>query len=135
MVLDHRGFAGSPPGPYLSACMTFLRFFSPLRAIRDLRRYLAGRPAYEIWFLMLAMALTLVVIWAFVKDSNIPVPYKRNIIYVESWPLDRSDEQIRAQQKIDQAKKHAQQAELEKRRKQRQEEFRRVDESLKKWGI
>ena len=115
--------------------MTFLRFFSPLRAIRDLRRYLATRPPYEIWFLMLAMALTLVVIWAFVKDSNIPVPYKRNIIYVESWPLDRSDEQIRAQQKIDQVKKHAQQAELEKRRKQRQEEFRRVDESLKKWGI
>lgn len=115
--------------------MSFLRFVSPLRAIRDLRRYLASRPPYEIWFLMLAMVLTLVVIWAFVKDSNVPIPYKRNIIYVESWPLDRSDEQIRAQQKIDQVKKHAQQAELEKRRKKRQEEFKRVDESLKKWGI
>jgi len=115
--------------------MTFLRFFSPLRAIRDLRRYLASRPAYEIWFLMLSMALTLVVIWAFVKDSNIPVPYKRNIIYVESWPLSRTDAEIRAQQKIDQAKKEAQLADLEKRRKKRQEEFKRVDESLKKWGI
>ncbi|UYY57254.1 V-type proton ATPase subunit G [Sphingomonas sp. S2-65] len=115
--------------------MTFLRSISPLRAIRDLRRYLAGRPAYEIWFLMLAMALTLVVIWAFVKDSNIAVPYKRNIIYVESWPLSRTDAEIRAQQKIDQAKKEAQLAELEKKRKQRQEEFKRVDESLKKWGI
>ena len=115
--------------------MTFLRFFSPLRAIRDLRRYLATRPPYEIWFLMLAMALTLVVIWAFVKDSNIPVPYKRNIIYAESWPLDRSDEEIRAQQKIDQAKKHAEQAELEKKRKKRQQEWKRVDESLEKWGI
>ncbi|MBB5711208.1 hypothetical protein [Sphingomonas xinjiangensis] len=115
--------------------MTFLRFFSPLRAIRDLRRYLATRPAYEIWFLMLAMVLTLVVIWAFVKDSNIPVPYKRNIIYVESWPADRSDEQIRAQQKIDQAKKHAQQAELEKKRRKRQEEFKRLDDRLEKWGI
>lgn len=115
--------------------MRFLRNLSPLRAIRDLRFFLAQRKPYELWFMMAAMGLTLVVLWAFFKDSNIPVPYKRNIIYVESWPITRTDEEIRAQQKIDQVKKHAQQAELEKRRKKKQEEFKRLDDRLKQWGI
>ncbi|AJP73555.1 hypothetical protein [Sphingomonas hengshuiensis] len=115
--------------------MSLLKNISPLRAIRDLRVFLAQRKPYELWFMMLSMVLTFTVIVVFIKDSNIPVPYKRNIIYAESWPLTRTDDEIRAQQKIDQVKKHAAEAEMEKRRKQRQEEFKRVDDSLKKWGI
>ncbi|MEI9850245.1 MAG: hypothetical protein WDN24_04500 [Sphingomonas sp.] len=110
--------------------------FSPLRAVRDLRRFLASRQRYEIFTLFGAAAVTWTVMWAFVVDSKtIEVPYKRNIIYVQSWPLDRSDKEIHAQQKIDIVKKTKQEEELEKRRKQRQAEFKRVDDWLKSYGL
>ena len=113
--------------------MSFLRYISPLRAIRDLRLFLAQRRPHELWFMMLAMAITLLVLFVFVKDSHVPTPYKRNIIYVQNWRLDRTDAEIRAQQKIDQAKKHAEEAEFQARLKKRQEEFKRLDKNVSKW--
>lgn len=115
--------------------MTFLRFLHPLHALRDLRFFLSQRKPHQLVFMLLAMAVTLVILWMFVKDSHIEAPYKRNIIYVESWPITRTDEQIRAQQKIDQAKKHIAEEELEKRRKQKQAEFKKVDDWLTSHGF
>lgn len=115
--------------------MTFLKTLSPFRAYRDLRFFLATRKRYELWFMVLAMAVTLIILWMFVKDSQIATPYKRNIIYVEQWPITRTDEQIRAQQKIDQAKKHIAEAELEKKRAERQAEFKKLDDKLESWGF
>ena len=115
--------------------MTFLRFFSPIRAIRDLRFFLSHRKRYELWFMLLAMIVTMVIIVAFVKDSTIPQPYKRNIIYAESWPLTRTDAEIIAQQKIDQAKKEKALAEFQKRREKRQAEFKKIDDWLTQRGI
>jgi len=115
--------------------MTFLRFFSPSAAYRDLRLFLATRRQHELWFLMLALATTVIIIFAFFKDANFKKPYERNIIYVEQWPITRTDEQIKAQQKIDQAKKHIQQAELQKQREAKQAEFKRVDDKLESWGF
>jgi predicted ATP-grasp superfamily ATP-dependent carboligase len=115
--------------------MNFLRALSPLRAVRDLRFFLAQRKPYELWFMMLALLVTATIVFMLIKDSAIERPYKKNIIYVESWPLDRSDDQIRAQQKIDQAKKHAAEAELQRKRDKRQGEFKRLDDKLKQWGI
>ncbi len=130
-----RGLVPTPPHPYLRPEMTFLKSLSPLRAIRDLRFFLAQRKQHELWFMMLSMAITFVILWMFVKDSHIESPYKRNIIYVESWPITRTDEQIRAQQKIDQAKKHIAEEELEKRRKAKQAEFQKVDDWLTSHGF
>ncbi|WP_448662557.1 hypothetical protein ACG3SL_18115 [Sphingomonas sp. CJ20] len=115
--------------------MSFLRKISPIGAIRDLRMFLAQRRPHELWFMMLSMAITLVVLFVFVKDSHIEVPYKRNIIYAESWPITRTDDEIRADRKIDNAKRAVLLAEAEKKRKQRQEEFKRVDDTLTKWGF
>lgn len=116
-----------------------LKYFSrlnPLRAVRDLRRFLASRQRYEIITLFAAAAVTWTMMWAFLIDSrSIEVPYKRNIIYVQSWPLDRSKAEIRAQQKIDQVKKSQAQADYEKRLKERQEKFKKVDDALRRWGI
>jgi len=130
-----RGLVPGPPHPYLAAEMTFLRHLSPVRAIRDLRFFLAQRRQHELWFMLLAMAITLVVLWAFVKDSHIEAPYERNIIYVESWPITRTEEQIKAQQKIDQAKKHIAEEDFAKRRKAKQQEFKKVDDWLTNHGF
>ena len=115
--------------------MTFLKSISPLRALRDLRAYLASRKPYELWFMMLALVITFTVLLVFVKDSHIATPYKRDIIYVEQWPITRTDAQIRAQQKIDEAKRNIARAELEKRRQKKQAEFKKVDNWLTEHGL
>ena len=115
--------------------MTLLKYFSPLRAYRDLRLFLATRKRHELWFMALAAAITVLILSGFVADSRIEREYRPNIIYVESWPLTRTDEQIRAQQKIDQAKRNIEKAELEKRRKAKQAEFKKVDDWLTNHGF
>lgn len=115
--------------------MSFLKFFSPVTAWRDLRFFLATRKRHELGFLALSLVVTLLILVAFVKDSHFEKPYERNIIYVEQWPITRTDDQIRAQQKIDQAKRNIEKAELEKRRKAKQAEFKRLDDKLESWGF
>jgi uncharacterized FlgJ-related protein len=113
--------------------MAFLKYFSPLRAIRDLRRFLAQRRPHELWFMILAMAITLVILWMFVKDSHVPTPYKREIIYVKQWRLDRSDAEIKAQQLKDLPEEQRRKAELEALMKKRRDEFKRLDQQVGNW--
>lgn len=123
------------PPPYLGT-MSFFSRFSPFAATRDLRRYLARRHPYEIAFLFLAIVVTMGVVSVMVQDSaSIELPYKRNIIYVEQWPANRTDAEIRAQQKIDSAKRAAEKAELDRLQKKRQAEFKKVDDALKAYGF
>ena len=115
--------------------MRFLRFFSPIRAFRDLRAFLAQRHPHQLLFAALSIAITWFIMVGFYFDSNVEVPYKRNIIYVEQWPANRSEAEILAQQKIDAKKKAALMAEFEAKRKERQAEFQRIDNALEAWGL
>lgn len=109
--------------------------FSPLRAIRDLRVFLSQRPPFEVVFLFLAMAITAVFIFAFAHDSHEDRVYRPDIIYVQQWPADRTDAQIIAQQKIDQAAKDKQLAAEEAQRKKVQADYKKLDDRLKGMGI
>lgn len=115
--------------------MHFFARMSPLRALRDLRLFLHSRHPYELGFLALAILVTGMVMIAFVKDSHVERVYRPDIIYVQQWRLDRTAAQIQAQQKIDQAKKDREEAELRREQARTQAEFRRVDDKLKSWGI
>ena len=116
--------------------MGFFSRLNPLTAVRDLRRFLAMRQKHELIFGFLSVFVTTLLIVGFYIDSEgMRKPWKRDIMYVQDWPLDRSLEQIQAQQKIDMEKKKAQQAELEKRRRERQAEFKKVDDALDRLGI
>lgn len=115
--------------------MSFLSRLSPIRAYKDLRFFLAQREPYELGFLLLAMLITGGVIAAFAGDSNIEAPYKRNIVYVEQWRADRTDAQITAQQKVDQAAREKTLAAQEAERRKTQAEFKRLDDRLKRLGI
>jgi hypothetical protein len=131
-----RGLVRRPPRAYLRAVLKeFLQFLSPRRAYRDLRGFLASRRRYELLFALPAMVLTLLVIVGFYLDSRVERPYKRNIIYAESWPLNRSDAEIHAQQIIDQAKKREAMAAAEKKARVRQEQFKKVDDWLTNRGL
>lgn len=120
---------------YLGHMAIFPRPVSPFRAIRDLRSYLAQRQKHELIFAFLSVAVTFVILVGFYVDSKFETPWKRNIQYVESWPLDRSLEQVRAQQKIDQAAKKVRQAELDKLRAEKMKQFQRLDKKLEDFGI
>jgi hypothetical protein len=115
--------------------MTFLKYISPLRALRDLRGYLATRKPYELWFMLLSLVITFTVIVVFVKDSRVPVPYQKNIIYAESWPITRTQAEIRAKQVVDEAQRKKDEAAFLERKKKRQAEFKKYDDWLEKHGI
>lgn len=115
--------------------MGFFSRFSPVRAYKDLRFFLASRQPYELGFLVLAMGVTGFLIFAFMKDSYAEPVYRPNIIYVQQWPLNRTDAQIEAQQAIDQAAKDKRLAAEKAQRDKTRAEFQRLDNQLDKWGI
>jgi hypothetical protein len=115
--------------------MQFLARFSPFRAIRDLRVFLSHRQPYELGFLALSIVITALLIAGFVKDSSIPVPYKRDIIYVQNWRADRSIAEIRAQQKIDGPIEAARKADYDRRQAAVRASFKKYDDKLTKWGL
>jgi hypothetical protein len=115
--------------------MSFLRTISPLRAYRDLRQFLASRKPYELVFLVLALVVTLTVMYGIASNSTVEQVYRPNIVYAEQWPANRSDEQIIAQQKIDGPKEKAAIEEAKKREAETQAAYKRLDDKLKKYGL
>lgn len=109
--------------------------FSPIRAYRDLRFFLSQRQRFELVFLAAAVGITGFFIYAFARNDYVPPPYKPNIIYVQQWPLSRTDAEIRAAQITDQAVKDkrlaAEKAEADKRRAS----FKKMDDAMSKWGL
>jgi hypothetical protein len=83
--------------------MAFPRPSSPLAAWRDLKAFLGQQERHKLVFAVIAICIPAVIVAGFYVDANIkPEP---QIIYVENWPANRTDEQIKAEQKIDQAKR------------------------------
>jgi len=115
--------------------MNFFSRFSPLRAINDLRFFLAQRQPYELGFLALSIVIVALLIAGFVHDSHEERPYKRNIIYVQQWPLSRTDAEIHAQQKIDGVEQTKRIAEQKKRDEATRAEFKKLDDRLKAYGL
>ena len=115
--------------------MGFFGRFSPVRAYRDLRVFLAQRQPYELGFLALAMAITGFLIYAFAHDSYAEPVYRPDIVYVEQWPANRTDAEIVAQQKIDEPIRQQQLAEQRKLEEARRASFRRIDKQLESWGL
>ena len=115
--------------------MNFLRFFTPMRAYRDLRQFLSLRRPHEIVFMTLSIALTWLIIFYMIHDSKIVREYRPNIIYVQQWSANRTDAEIVAQQKIDGVEQTKEEEAQKKREAETQAEFKRLNDRLKKWGI
>lgn len=131
-----RGLAPEPPHPYLGRTMSMFSRFSPFRAVRDLRAFLRSRKPHEVGFMALAVAVTWTVVLVFSRDTNVKADYREpDIIYVQNYKADRSIDEIRAQQKKDLPEEQARKAAIEAKRKKRQEEFKRLDDKLRSWGI
>lgn len=115
--------------------MSFLKYLSPMRAVRDLRGFLKLRHRYEPVFMLAAFAVTMLVVLALNKDSYFERAYKREIVYVQSWPADRSIDQILAKQAVDEAVRLKRIGELKAKADQRQREWQKIDNGLQEWGF
>jgi hypothetical protein len=96
---------------------------SPAALWKDMRAFLAQRSKHQMIAAFFALAMPLVIIFGFIRDAQTNIGPKPQVIYVESWSADRTDEEIVAAQKVHQAEREAMQAE---RQRQFQELQRRL---------
>ena len=92
----------------------FPRPVGPRSALRDLAAFMRQRSREQMIGGALALLSTIIIVILFLVDSKINTAPPAQIVYVESWSANRTDAEIAAQQKEDQAKRRA--AEAEKRR-------------------
>jgi hypothetical protein len=101
---------------------------SPRALWRDIREFLGTRRPHQMIAAFLAVGIPVTIITAFLFDTADAERVAPQVIYVESWPADRSSEEIRAKQAIDEQRRQRFEAE-------RQRQFQRLDQSLNKLGI
>lgn len=108
----------------------------PRGAWADVRHFFGKlREPHQMLFMLLAVAVTALVLWTVQIDSFAEQEYKREIIYVQDWRLNRTDAEIVAQQKIDgpeQVRRNAEQKRLEEENRLK---FKKIDDKLKEYGL
>ncbi len=70
-----------------------------------------------------AVAMPIIIVVGFYFDSQTNIMPGEQIVYVENWPSTRTDEEIKAQQKIDQERR-------DKALAERQRQFKEVERRL-----
>lgn len=91
--------------------MAFPRPAKPHALWADLKALLLEGQRHKLLFGAMSIAMPALILFAFNKDARTNILPGRSITYIQSWPADRSDAEIIAQQKIDQKKKEAADAE------------------------
>jgi hypothetical protein len=117
------GLADACRRPYLS-CMSILpRPSSPVAALRDLGAFMRQRSREQVIAGALALLITAIIVIEFLVDSKINTAPPPQIVEVELYPSNRTDAEIIADQKKDQAAREA-------AKKERQREFQKLGKQL-----
>jgi hypothetical protein len=101
---------------------------TPAALVRDLRAFWRDRPRGQWVAAVLAVTVTSAIVLGFYLDSRSIAPPREQVIFIDSWPATRSDAEIIAKQKADQAERDA--AIAAHRR-----ELQRIDQALNRLGI
>jgi len=101
----------------------FPRPVGPRAAFNDLRAFMRQRSREQVIAAMLAVLVTAIIVIEFLVDSKIGTAPPTQVVYPNSWPADRTDAQIVADQKTDQAAR-------EKAAKERQQQFQKLEKQL-----
>jgi hypothetical protein len=116
------GLAQRRRQPYLSS-MSLPRPSSPRVVIADLRAFFADRRPHQLIAAGLAVLIPTLIVIGFILEARSAATRPVQIIYVQSWPADRTDPQIIADQKKAQAEKDA-------LARERQRQFQRLARQL-----
>ena len=120
---------------YIHAQWQLRRFMSPTRAYHDRRAFLSRRQPHQMVFATLAVALTVFLIFEIAHDAHYERAYKPDIIYFKQWRADRSEAELLAQRKIDQAATDKRQAEVDRINAARRASFKKIDDAMKRMGL
>ena len=101
---------------------------SPKALWNDLREFLGQRRPHQWVAAALALAIPTVIGVTFFYDTIDAHKVGPTVMYLESWPADRTDEQIVAKQKADEQRR--QEFEAERRR-----QFQRLEDGLTDMGL
>jgi hypothetical protein len=97
----------------------------PRAALSDLTAFLRQRSREQILAATMAVLVTIIIVIIFFVDSKINTAPPQQVIFVENYPANRTDEQIKADQ----------QKASELRRKQMEAKRKQFQELEKKFGI
>ena len=95
----------------------------PRAAFSDLRAFMRQRSREQVIGATLAVLVTLIIIIEFLVDSKINTAPPPQVVYAESWSANRTDAEIVADQKTDQAKRDA-------AAKEKQRQFKELEKQL-----
>lgn len=101
----------------------FPRPVGPRAAIADLRAFMRQRSREQVIGAMLAVLVTAIIVIEFLVDSKIGTAPPPQVVYMDSWSASRTDAEIIAQQKIDQARR-------DKAEKEKQRQFQKLEKQL-----
>jgi hypothetical protein len=100
----------------------------PSVLLADLRAFWRERPRHQWIAGTLAVLIPIAIVFSFWLDSRTNVRPRYIVTYIDSWPSDRTDEQIKAKQQADLQERRRREAE-------RQRQFKQIDDRLKRLGI
>jgi hypothetical protein len=122
--LPGAGLAIALAPPYLRTLMAVLPPMSrPSVALRDLMAFLRQRSRDQVIPACLAVLVTAIIVIVFLVDSKINTAPPPQIIYVENYAANRTDADIIADQKKDQAAREA-------AAKEKQRQFQQLEKRL-----
>jgi hypothetical protein len=101
----------------------FPRPVAPGAAFRDLAAFMRQRSREQLIGASLALLATIIIVILFFVDSKINTAPPAQIVYAESWSANRSDAEIVAQQKKDQAARRAALAEKQRQYQKLEKQF------------
>ena len=96
---------------------------SPRVAFEDLRAFLRQRSREQVIGLALALLVTIIIVIEFLVDSKINTAPPPQIVYIESYSMNRTDAEIMADQQKDKAERDA-------AAKRKQEQFQQLENRL-----
>jgi hypothetical protein len=101
----------------------FPRPSSPSAAFRDLAAFMRHRSREQVIGASLALLVTAIIVIEFVVDAKIGTAPPPQETFVELYPSNRTDAEIIADQKKDQAKKEAAQKDKQRQFKKLEKQF------------
>lgn len=96
---------------------------SPRVALADLAAFMRQRSREQRLGAIMAVLVTIIIVIVFFVDSKINTAPPPTVIYVESWPTNRTDAEIKADQLKDQAEREA-------ALKEQQRQFQKLENQL-----
>ena len=93
-----------------------------------MRDFWRDRPRHQWLAAVLALLIPAGILVVFYYDAQINILPGEQVIYLESWPADRADEEIIAKQEADLKQR-------EEWERERQRQFKNLDDRLRRYGI